>query len=70
MYWRSQAVVTGERECDGAKRKGTRRAGPLLVEIASYLAPTVAAPLACSERMAALSVASQVNSGSVRPKWP
>ncbi len=25
---------------------------------------------ACSARAAALSVASQVNSGSVRPKWP
>jgi hypothetical protein len=33
-----------------------------------YLA--AAAIPACSARMAALSVASQVNSGSLRPKWP
>ena len=33
-----------------------------------YLAAT--ANPACSARAAALSVASQVNSGSVRPKWP
>ena len=55
----------------GAKAAGQRDcAAPLVAEkaIRGYLAATVTA--ACSASLAALSVDSQVKSGSVRPKWP
>jgi energy-coupling factor transporter ATP-binding protein EcfA2 len=53
------------------KRKGPGRRVPLKCrESRSYLAATASVPFACSARTAALSVASQVNSASLRPKWP
>ena len=53
------------------KRMGLRMRNPISVQpmqSRSYFAATFAP--ACSIRVAALSVASQVNSGSVRPKCP
>lgn len=39
-------------------------------KFSAYCVFTVTASAACSASAAALSVASQVNSGSERPKWP
>ncbi len=75
----AKGILRGSKENkflrDPVRLKAQIKMGPLLRDpmvlvFCFYFAVAVVATPACPARADALSVASQVNSASVRPKWP